>query len=425
MFDLGMSDPAVAAAIAGEERRQRDNIELIASENYTSAAVMTAVGSVLTNKYAEGYPGRRYYGGCEYVDEVEILAIERAKQLFNAGYANVQPHAGAQANMAAFFALLQPGDRILSQSLANGGHLSHGLPNNISGKWFEVRHYDLEPETDLIDYDDLARQAEEFRPKLIIAGFSAYSRRLDFARFRQVADSVGAYLMADIAHVAGLVVAGEYPTPVGYADVVTTTTHKTLRGPRGGLVLTNDEDLAKKLNSAVLPGIQGGPLMHVIAGKAVAFGEALQPDFKGYAQDVIANARRLAGALQERGMHIVSGGTDNHLMLVDLAKSGIALSGSKAEKLLDTVAITTNKNTVPGETRKATVASGIRLGTPAITTRGMGLAEMDEVADVIVTTLRSPEDPVSLAAVRERVRELCGRFGVPADRLRVAASVAD
>jgi len=425
VFDLSLQDPAVAAAIAGEQRRQRDNIELIASENYTSAAVMSAVGSVLTNKYAEGYPGRRYYGGCEYVDEVETLAIERAKRLFGVGYANVQPHAGAQANLAAFFALLQPGDRILSQSLANGGHLSHGLPNNISGRWFEVRHYDLEPETDLIDYDDLARQAEEFRPKLIIAGFSAYSRRLDFARFRQVADRVGAFLMADIAHVAGLVAAGEYPTPVGYADVVTTTTHKTLRGPRGGLILTNNEDLAKKLNSAVLPGIQGGPLMHVIAGKAVAFGEALQPDFKGYAQDVIANARRLAGALQDRGMHIVSGGTDNHLMLIDLAKSRVSLSGKAAEKLLDAVAITTNKNTVPGETRKATVASGIRLGTPAITTRGMGLAEMDEVADLIAATLRAPEDEASLAAVRERVRDLCAGFGVPADRLRVAEAVAD
>jgi glycine hydroxymethyltransferase len=424
VFDLAAFDPAVAAAIHDEERRQRDNIELIASENYTSAAVMTAVGSVLTNKYAEGYPGRRYYGGCEYVDVVETLAIDRAKQLFGAEHANVQPHAGAQANFATFFALLEPGDRILSQSLANGGHLSHGLPVNVSGKWFTVQHYDLEPGTDLIDYDALEKQAEEFRPKMIIAGFSAYSRYLDFARFRAIADSVGALLMADIAHVAGLVVAGEYPSPIGFAHVTTTTTHKTLRGPRGGLILCNEEH-AKAIDKAVLPGIQGGPLMHVIAGKAVAFGEALRPEFKQYAIDVVANARRLAAALQERGMHIVSGGTDNHLMLVDLAKSGIDMSGRTAEKVLDSVAITVNKNTVPGETRSAMQASGIRLGTPAITTRGMGLPEMDEVADLIVTTLRNTDDPSALSGVRERVRTLCQGFSVPADMLKVGASVAD
>jgi len=424
MLDLFAFDPAVAAAISDEERRQRDNIELIASENYTSAAVMTAVGSVLTNKYAEGYPGRRYYGGCEYVDVVETLAIERAKELFGAEHANVQPHAGAQANMAAFFALLQPGDRILSQSLANGGHLSHGLPANISGKWFEAQHYELDPVTDLIDYDALARQAEEFRPKMIIAGFSAYSRHLDFARFRAIADSVGAYLMADIAHVAGLVAAGLYPSPIPYAHVTTTTTHKTLRGPRGGLILTSAE-LGKAIDKAVLPGIQGGPLMHVIAGKAIAFGEALRPEFTDYARQVIDNARRLAGALQDRGIHIVSGGTDNHLMLLDLTKSDIPMSGKAAQNLLDSVRITTNKNTVPGETRSAMSASGIRLGTPAITTRGMGLDEMDEIADLIATTLRHADDAPALDAVRARVGTLCDRFGVPADRLKVAGAVAD
>ena len=424
MLDLFAFDPAVAAAIRDEEHRQRDNIELIASENYTSAAVMTAVGSVLTNKYAEGYPGRRYYGGCEYVDVVETLAIERAKELFGAEHANVQPHAGAQANLAAFFAILQPGDRILSQSLANGGHLSHGLPANISGKWFEVQHYDLDPDTDLIDYDALAVRAEEFRPKLIIAGFSAYSRHLDFARFRAIADSVGAYLMADIAHVAGLVAAGLYPSPIPYAHITTTTTHKTLRGPRGGLILTSAE-LGKAIDKAVLPGIQGGPLMHVIAGKAVAFGEALQPEFREYAQQVIDNARRLSSSLQERGMHIVSGGTDNHLMLLDLTKSDISMSGKAAQNLLDAVRITTNKNTVPGETRSAMSASGVRLGTPAITTRGMGLTEMDEIADLIATTLRNAGDESALAAVRVRVNTLCSRFDVPADRLKVSEAVAD
>ncbi len=424
MVDLFDFDPAVAAAIANEERRQRDNIELIASENYTSAAVMLAVGSVLTNKYAEGYPGKRYYGGCEYVDDVEILAIDRAKQLFGAQHANVQPHAGAQANFAAFFALLQPGDRILSQSLANGGHLSHGLPANVSGKWFEAQHYELEPETDLIDYDALERQAHTFKPKMIIAGFSAYSRRLDFPRFRAIADSVGAILMADIAHVAGLVAAGIYPSPIGHAQIVTTTTHKTLRGPRGGLILC-DEEYAKAIDKAVLPGIQGGPLMHVIAGKAVAFGEALQPSFTVYAQNVLDNARRLAGALQERGMHIVSGGTDNHLMLIDLPKSNVEMSGKAAEKLLDSVAITANKNTVPGETRSAMVASGVRIGTPTVTTRGMGLVEMDEIADLIVITLRSGKDEAILAGVQARVSALCGRFSVPADMLKMRAGVAD
>ncbi len=405
-----ISDRAVAESIAREEVRQRDGIELIASENFVSAAVLEAVGSVLTNKYAEGYPGKRYYGGCEFVDEVETLAIERAKELFGVGHANVQPHSGANANLAVMLSLLNPGDRTLGLSLAEGGHLTHGHNVNFSGKLFEPHFYGVDLETGLLDYDHILARAKEVRPKLIIAGASAYSRFIDFARFRQIADEVGALLMADIAHPAGLVAAGLHPSPIGHAHVTTTTTHKTLRGPRGGMIMC-DEEQAKAIDRSIFPGLQGGPLMHVIAGKAVAFGEALQPEFRAYGAQVIANARAMAHELMGAGVRIVSNGTDNHLMMVDVGSIG--LSGKQAEHLLDAVGITCNKNTIPGDTRPPAQGSGIRLGTPAITSRGMGEAEARKIARLIVEVLNAPEDEVSRNRVRDDVRDLTSRFALP------------
>lgn len=411
---LAEVDPEVADAVAGELARQRDGIELIASENIVSRAVLEAQGSVLTNKYAEGYPGRRYYGGCAQVDRVEVLAIERAKRLFGCAFANVQPHSGAQANGAVMLALLEPGDAILGMDLAAGGHLTHGAKVSLSGKWFRSFSYGV-TEDGFIDYDEVARLARAHRPKMIIAGASAYSRIIDFARFRAIADEVGAWLMADIAHIAGLVAAGVHPSPFPHAHVVTSTTHKTLRGPRGGLILTDDPALARKIDSAVFPGLQGGPLMHVIAAKAVAFGEALRPEFKLYAQAVVANAKALAAVMVERGAAIVSGGTDNHLMLVDLRPKGV--TGKAAQEALERAGITCNKNGVPNDPQKPTITSGIRLGTPAGTTRGFGIAEFQQighlVSDVLDALATQPEgDPEVEARVRSQVRELCARFPI-------------
>jgi glycine hydroxymethyltransferase len=418
-FQAGVaeSDPELAQAIANELTRQQDGIELIASENIVSRAVLEAQGSVLTNKYAEGYPGRRYYGGCEFVDVAETLAIERAKQLFGARFANVQPHSGASANIAVFFALLQPGDQFLAMDLAAGGHLTHGAPVNYSGKWFRPLSYGVRAEDGLLDYEAMERLAREHKPKLIIAGGSAYSREIDFARFRAVADEIGAYLMVDMAHYAGLVAAGAYPSPVPHAHVTTTTTHKTLRGPRGGLVLTNDEAIAKKINSAMFPGLQGGPLMHVIAAKAVAFGEALRPEFRAYAKQVVANARALADELVKGGLAIVSGGTDSHLMLVDLRPKG--LTGKAAEAALGRAHLTCNKNAIPFDPEKPMVTSGVRLGTPAGTTRGFTEAEFREVGRLIVrvldglATANAPEANSAVEqAVAKDVLALCQRFPI-------------
>mgnify|MGYP000153292722 FL=1 len=415
-------DPEIAEAIAREERRQLSTIELIASENFTSPAVMAAVGSILTNKYAEGYPGKRYYGGCEYVDRAEELAIERAKRLFGAQHVNVQPHSGAQANMAAMLAVLQPGDRIMGLSLQQGGHLTHGMQVNFSGRLFEPHFYTLHPESELLDYDLIRQQVREVRPKLIIAGYSAYSRTIDFARFREIADEVGAILMADIAHIAGIVAAGLHPSPVGAAQIVTTTTHKTLRGPRGGMILC-DEEYATAIDKTVFPGTQGGPLMHIIAGKAVAFGEALKPEFRDYIERVLENARVLAETLQAEGFRIVSGGTDNHLMLVDLTPLGI--SGRKAERALDAVGITVNKNAIPNDPRPPAQASGIRLGTPAMTTRGFGPEEMRLTGRLIARVLRNPDDEGVRERVRGEVSELVGQFPLPgAPRLSVVEQAA-
>jgi glycine hydroxymethyltransferase len=407
---LQQTDPEVAAAITKEARRQRDGLELIASENYTSRAVLEAQGSILTNKYAEGLPGKRYYGGCEFVDVIEQLAIDRALKLFGAQAANVQPHSGAQANIAVFTALLQPGDTILGMRLDQGGHLTHGSPVNFSGKWYNVQFYGVDPETGHIDYDELARIAHESRPKLITSGASAYPRIIDFARMRQIADEVGALLMADIAHIAGLVAAGEHPTPVGHAHVVTTTTHKTLRGPRGGLIMS-EAGYAKALNSSVFPGTQGGPLMHVIAGKAVAFGEALQPEFKDYAKRIRVNARALADGLTARGLKLISGGTDNHLMLVDLSAFG--MTGAQAQKALDHAGITTNKNAIPNDPQPPTKTSGIRIGTPAVTTRGMGTAEMGRIAEWIVQVLNNIDDQGLQSKIADEVRAMCAGFPAP------------
>jgi glycine hydroxymethyltransferase len=410
----GDRDEAVFGAIGRELRRQREQIELIASENIVSAAVLEAQGSVLTNKYAEGYPGRRYYGGCEYVDEVETLAIERAKTLFGAAWANVQPHSGSQANQAVFMALMQPGDTFMGMDLSAGGHLTHGKSVNQSGKWFRPVAYGVRPQDCLIDYDGLAETALAAKPKVIIAGGSAYSRTIDFAKFREVADSVGARLMVDMAHFAGLVAAGVFPDPLPHAHVVTTTTHKTLRGPRGGLILSNDPKLGKKIDSAVFPGLQGGPLMHVIAAKAVAFGEALQPAFKAYARNVIENARVLADSLASRGLAIVSGGTDSHLMLVDLRPKGV--TGKAAEDALERAGITCNKNGIPFDPAPPAVTSGLRLGTPAATSRGFGAAEFHKVghliADVIDALAVAGEgaDPVVEARVGREVLDLTSRF---------------
>ena len=402
------SDPDIAELIEHETARQNDGLELIASENFVSPAVLEAMGSPLTNKYAEGLPGKRYYGGCEVVDKVEQLAIDRAKELFGAEHANVQPHSGAQANMVVFMAFLKPGDTFLGMDLSNGGHLTHGSPVNFSGILYKAISYGVTKEG-LLDYDDMARKAREHHPKLIIAGYSAYSRVIDFARFAAVAEEVGATLMVDMAHFAGLVAAGVYPSPVPYADVVTTTTHKTLRGPRGGMVLCKAEH-AKAIDKAVFPGTQGGPLEHVIAAKAVAFKEALQPSFKKYSQQVVANAKALAGALMEKKFQVVSGGTDNHLMLIDLRSKGEELTGKLAETALDKAGITANKNTVPNETRSPFVTSGLRLGTPAVTTRGMKEGEMKRIAGFIDRVLTAPEDESVLAAVRKEVRTLAGEF---------------
>ena len=412
---LAEADPEIARGIAGELGRQQEQIELIASENIVSKAVLEAQGSVLTNKYAEGYPGRRYYGGCEYVDVTEDLARSRAKALFGAGFANVQPHSGAQANQAVFMALLQPGDTFLGMDLACGGHLTHGSPANQSGKWFRPVTYKVNEDDHLIDYDHVQAMAEQEKPKLIVAGASAYSRHIDFKRFREIADSVGAYLMVDMAHYAGLIAGGAYPDPVAHAHVTTTTTHKTLRGPRGGMVLTNDGDIAKKINSAVFPGLQGGPLEHVIAAKAVAFGEALKPEFKAYARQVVDNARALAKVLEERGLAIVSGGTDSHLMLVDLRPKGV--TGKATEAALEHALMTCNKNGVPFDTAPFTVTSGVRLGTPAGTTRGFGVAEFQQVghwiADVIDSMQGTDEaDTAVQARVAEEVRALTRRFPI-------------
>jgi len=413
---LAASDPEVFRAISAELRRQQDNIELIASENIVSKAVLEAQGSVLTNKYAEGYPGRRYYGGCEYVDVAEELAIDRAKRLFACDFANVQPHSGAQANQAVFFALMQPGDTFMGLDLAAGGHLTHGSPVNQSGKWFTPVSYGVRRQDQRIDMDEVEAVAKKHRPKLIIAGGSAYARIIDFKAFRQVADSIGAYLMVDMAHFAGLVAGGVHPNPLDHAHVVTTTTHKTLRGPRGGMILSRDADLGKKINSAVFPGLQGGPLMHVIAAKAVAFGEALRPDFKLYAKNVIENAKALAETLHAQGLDIVSGGTDTHLMLVDLRPK--KATGRAAEKALDRAHITTNKNAIPFDTEKPAITSGIRLGSPAGTTRGFGPAEFREIGKLIVQVVEAVAakgeegDAGVEAAVAARVAELCRRFPI-------------
>ena len=412
---LAETDPDVFASVGRELGRQQTQIELIASENIVSRAVLEAQGSVLTNKYAEGYPGRRYYGGCEFVDEIEVLAIERAKRLFNCEFANVQPNSGSQANQGAMMAMIKPGDTILGMSLDAGGHLTHGAKPNQSGKWFNPVQYGVRKQDGHIDYDDVAKLAQEHKPKLIIAGGSAYSPVIDFAKFREIADSVDAFLMVDMAHFAGLVAGGVYPSPLPYADVCTTTTHKTLRGPRGGMILTNDEKLAKKINSAIFPGIQGGPLMHVIAGKAVAFGEALQPSFKIYAQNVVENARALSSALQKGGVDIVSGGTDSHLMLVDLRPKN--LTGKAAEHSLENAHITCNKNGVPFDPAPPAITSGVRLGTPAGTTRGFGVAEFSLIGDLITEVLdglvANPEDNGAVeASVKERVLELCARFPI-------------
>jgi glycine hydroxymethyltransferase len=405
---LAESDPLVAEIIGLELQRQRDHLELIASENFTSAAVMAAQGSVLTNKYAEGLPAKRYYGGCEFVDRVEQLAIDRVKELFGAAWANVQPHSGAQANFAVFLTLLQPGDTIMGMDLSHGGHLTHGSPVNVSGKWFNVVQYGVSPETEQLDFDLIRKLAIEHQPKLIICGYSAYPRTIDFAQFRAIADEVGAYLMADIAHIAGLVAAGLHPNPLPHCDVVTTTTHKTLRGPRGGLILSRDEELGKKFDKSVFPGSQGGPLEHVIAAKAVAFGEALRPDFKTYAAQVIANAQAMGAQLQARGLKLVSGGTDNHLVLVDLRS--IEMTGKEADRLLGEINITANKNTVPFDPQSPFVTSGIRLGSPAMTTRGMGAAEFTEIGDIIAERLINAADASVEDACRDRVAALCDRF---------------
>jgi len=408
LTNLKIVDPEIQKAIDQELSRQREKLEMIASENIVSTAVMQAQGSILTNKYAEGYPGKRYYGGCEYVDIVEQLAIDRAKKLFGAEYANVQPHSGAQANTAVYFALLQPGDTILGMNLTDGGHLTHGSPVNISGKYFKIIPYGVDKETERIDYDELERLAKEHQPKLIVGGASAYSRVIDFERMAQIAKSVGAYLMIDMAHIAGLVAAGLHPSPVPYADVVTTTTHKTLRGPRGGLILCRDAEFGKQFNKAIFPGIQGGPLMHVIAAKAVAFKEALSDEFKVYQQQVLDNAKALADELVKKGFRIVSGGTDNHLMLVDLRSKNI--TGKEAQFLLDEIGITANRNTIPFEPLSPFVTSGIRLGTPALTTRGLKEEDIREVADIIADVIENREDSAVIETTKAKVQAICKKF---------------
>ncbi|TAN99284.1 MAG: serine hydroxymethyltransferase [Phormidium sp. SL48-SHIP] len=417
---LAASDPMLAEILDQELQRQRDHLELIASENFTSAAVLAAQGSVLTNKYAEGLPKKRYYGGCEYIDRAEQLAIDRAKELFGAAHANVQPHSGAQANFAVFLALLKPGDTIMGMDLSHGGHLTHGSPVNVSGKWFNVQHYGVSQANEQLDYEEIRQLALKHRPKLLICGYSAYPRTIHFDKFRAIADEVGAYLMADIAHIAGLVASGHHPNPLPHCHVVTTTTHKTLRGPRGGLILTQDPDLGKKFDKAVFPGSQGGPLEHVIAAKAVAFGEALKPDFKTYSGQVIANAQAMAGQLQDRGLKIVSDGTDNHLMLVDLRS--VKMTGKRADALVSEVNITANKNTVPFDPESPFVTSGLRLGSPAMTTRGMGVEEFKEIGNIIADRLLNPDDESVANQCRQRVATLCESFPLyPHLRIPVAA----
>jgi glycine hydroxymethyltransferase len=405
---LALTDPAIAEIINQELQRQRTHLELIASENFTSAAVLAAQGSVLTNKYAEGLPKKRYYGGCEFIDRAEQLAIERAKQLFGAAHANVQPHSGAQANFAVFLALLQPGDTIMGMDLSHGGHLTHGSPVNVSGKWFKVVQYGVNPDTERLDFGAIRDIARQQKPKLIICGYSAYPRLIEFDQFRAIADEVGAYLMADIAHIAGLVATGHHPNPIPHCHVVTTTTHKTLRGPRGGMILTADAELGKKFDKAVFPGSQGGPLEHVIAAKAVAFGEALKPEFKTYSAQVIANSQALASQLVERGFKLVSGGTDNHLMLVDLRSIG--MTGKQADRLLSGINITANKNTVPFDPQSPFVTSGLRLGSPAMTSRGMGAAEFTEIGNIIADRLLAVEGGAVGQDCLQRVASLCERF---------------
>lgn len=407
MEKLAVQDQEVFAAIEDELGRQRNKIELIASENFVSQAVMEAQGSVLTNKYAEGYPGRRYYGGCEYVDVVEDLARERAKKIFGAEHVNVQPHSGAQANMAVYFTVLEPGDTVLGMNLSHGGHLTHGSPVNFSGVLYNFVEYGVNQENHVIDYEDVRQKAIEHKPKVIVAGASAYPRAIDFKKFREIADEVGAYLMVDMAHIAGLVAAGLHENPVPYADFVTTTTHKTLRGPRGGMIFCKEE-FAKKIDKSIFPGIQGGPLMHVIAAKAVAFGEALSEDFKTYAGQIVDNAKRLADSLKKEGVTLVSDGTDNHLILIDVSKLGI--TGKLAEKALDDIGITVNKNTIPFDKESPFVTSGIRIGTAAVTSRGFGLEDMDEIASLIALVLKNPEDAATLKEAEERVTALSGKY---------------
>ncbi len=417
---LAASDPKIFSLIGKELGRQRDHLEMIASENFTSPAVLATQGSVLTNKYAEGLPQKRYYGGCEFVDEIEAIAIERAKQLFGAAHANVQPHSGAQANFAVFLTLLQPGDTIMGMDLSHGGHLTHGSPVNVSGKWFKAVHYGVSKDTEQLDFDQIRELAHQHKPKLLICGYSAYPRQIDFTAFRTIADEVGAYLMADIAHIAGLVASGHHPNPVPICDVVTTTTHKTLRGPRGGLIVTRDTELGKLLNKAVFPGTQGGPLEHVIAGKAVAFGEALQPGFISYSAQVIANAQALAQQLHSRGIRLVSGGTDNHLMLLDLRSVTEKLqqtdvvestmTGKRADALMEQIHITANKNTIPFDPEKPFVTSGLRLGSPALTTRGLKELEFQTIGDIIADCLVHPENEAVLTDCRQRVLQLCQSF---------------
>jgi glycine hydroxymethyltransferase len=412
-MNLAQTDPQIAELIRQETRRQESTLELIASENHVSPAVLEAAGSVLTNKYAEGYPGARYYGGCGFYDQIENLAIDRAKQLFSCAFANVQPHSGANANLAAFMSIMQPGDRYISLNLASGGHLSHGMKLNASAIFYKPDHYELDPKTEQIDFDNVRAKAKELKPKMILCGYSAYPRTIDFARFREIADEVGALVLADIAHIAGLVATGVHPSPFPHAHVVTTTTHKTLRGPRGGLILTNDPDLAKAINRSVFPGSQGGPLMHIIAAKAVAFGEALRPEFKTYCGQIVKNAKALAAALQKHGYRLVSGGTDNHLMLIDLRARDAALTGSDAEKSLEAAGIIANKNGVPNDPRPPKVTSGLRLGTPALTTRGLKEADIAKVADFLDRAIVSKSDSAALAKIRQEVAEFCKAFPMP------------
>ena len=412
-MNLAQTDPKIAELIEAEKQRQETTLELIASENHVSGAVLEAAGSVLTNKYAEGYPGARYYGGCEFYDQVENIAIDRARQMFGARHANVQSHSGANANLAAFMAMMKPGEQFLGINLSSGGHLTHGMKLNASAIFYKPDFYELDPRTETIDFNSVRAKAKELRPKVIVCGYSAYPRTIDFAQFRAIADEVGALLMADVAHIAGLIVGGAHPSPFPHAHVVTTTTHKTLRGPRGGLILTNDDELAKSINRSVFPGSQGGPLMHIIAAKAVAFGEALKPEFKGYAQQIVKNAKSLASALTKKGYRLQSGGTDNHLMLVDLRARNADFTGSDAEKTLEAAGMITNKNAIYNDPRPPKVTSGLRLGTPAVTTRCLKESDLETVADFIDRALLAKDDPAQLKKIRGEVSDFCKKFPMP------------